>query len=98
MWKGLSPVAVSFKLRKFKCKIAKKKKMKVKLIAEILAISLCDENHLMLTLMIMMSRAKYQIIIWEFVRWDLLSYHPRSASSSFSVFGGAIPKPKVVKV
>ena len=39
--------------------------MKVKLIVEILAISLCDENHLMLTLMIMMSRAKYQIIIWD---------------------------------
>ena len=36
--KGLSPVAVNFKLRKFKCKIAKKKKMKVKLTAEILYI------------------------------------------------------------
>ena len=45
-WKVLSAAAVSFKLRKFKCKIAKKKKMKVKLIAEILTISLCDENHL----------------------------------------------------
>ena len=33
-WKGLSPVAVSFKLRKFKCKIAKRKKMKVKLLAD----------------------------------------------------------------
>ena len=30
----MSPVAVSFKLRKFKCKIAEKKKMKVKIIAE----------------------------------------------------------------
>ena len=34
-WKGLSPVAVSLKLRKFKCKIAAKKKMKVKLISKI---------------------------------------------------------------
>ena len=33
--KGLSPVAVSFKLRKFKCNIADKKKLKVKLIPEI---------------------------------------------------------------
>ena len=33
-WKGLSPVAVSFRLRKFKCRIAEKKKMKVKTIAE----------------------------------------------------------------
>ena len=33
--KGLSPVAANFKLRKFYCKIAKKKKMKVKLTAEI---------------------------------------------------------------
>ena len=31
----MSPVAVSFKLRKFKCNIADKKKLKVKLIAEI---------------------------------------------------------------
>ena len=31
----MSPVAVSFKLRQFKCKIADKKKTKVKLIAEI---------------------------------------------------------------
>ena len=44
--KGLSPAAVGFKLRKFKCKIAKKKKMKVKLIAEILTIYLCGENNL----------------------------------------------------
>ena len=52
--------------------------MKMKSIAEFLTISLCDENHLkhvayktMMTLMIMMSRAKYQIIIWDFVHWDL---------------------------
>ena len=51
--------------------------------SNVITISLCDENHLMLTLMIMMRRAKYQIIIWDFVRWVLLSYHPRSASSSF---------------
>ena len=31
----MSPVAVSFKLRKFKCNIADKKKLKVKLIDEI---------------------------------------------------------------
>ena len=36
----MSPVAVSFKLRKFKCKIAEKKKMKVKLI---------DRQHNVLT-------------------------------------------------
>ena len=39
------PVAVGFKLRKFKCKIAQEKKMKVKLIADILTLSFCDENH-----------------------------------------------------
>ena len=34
----MSPVAVSFKLRTFKCEIAEKKKMKVKLIAQIMVI------------------------------------------------------------
>jgi len=32
---GLSPVAISFKLRTSKCNIADKKKLKVKLVAEI---------------------------------------------------------------
>ena len=34
--KGMSPVAVSFKLRKFKCKIARKQTMKVKSVAEMI--------------------------------------------------------------